>query len=113
MDGYQYDATQLNTEITQCRQLGITAQEKYDLQQTEERAEIFALAVVGAAIWNALDCNNYSWSSLRRMIGRAFATEANDHNRVITKFGPIAIIVDKCMENRGYQILSQSGYGGG
>ena len=50
MDGYQYDATQLNTEITQCRQLGITAQEKYDLQQTEERAEIFALAVVGAAL---------------------------------------------------------------
>ena len=38
--------------------------------------------------------------------------KAYDYNRAITKFGPTAI-VDKCMKNRRYEILSQSGYGGG
>ena len=49
---------QLNLNDYQCRQLGITAQEKYDLLRSEERAEIFATAVVGAvlgaAVGNAL-----------------------------------------------------------
>ena len=120
IDIYKYDTTQFNTNITQCRQLGITAQEKYDLLQAEERAEIFASAVVGAvvgaAVGNALDDNNDSGTTVGAVygagLGATSAAEANDYNRVITKFGPTAI-VDKYMENRGYQILSQSGYGGG
>ena len=120
IDFYQYDTAQFNTDISQCRQLAITAQEKYDLQQAEERAEIFASAVVGAvvgaAVGNALDDNNDSATTVGAVygagLGAASSAEANDYNRVITKFGPTAI-VDKCMENRGYQILSRSGYGGG
>ena len=120
IDFYQYDTAQFNMDISQCRQLAITAQEKYDLQQAEERAEIFASAVVGAvvgaAVGNALDDNNDSATTVGAVygagLGTASAAEGNDYNRVITKFGPTAI-VDKCMENRGYQILSQSGYGGG
>ena len=120
IDIYQYDTIQFNTDITQCRQLAITAQEKYDLQQAEERVEIVASAVVGAivgaAVGNALDDNNDSATTVGAVygagLGAASAAESNDYNRVITKFGPSAI-VDKCMENRGYQILSQSGYGGG
>ena len=64
IDFYQYDTARFNTDISQCRQLAITAQEKYDLQQAEERAEIFASAVVGAVVGatvgNALDDNNDS-----------------------------------------------------
>ena len=30
IDFYQYDTAQFNTDISQCRQLAITAQEKYD-----------------------------------------------------------------------------------
>ena len=120
IDFYQYDTTQFNTDITQCRQLAITAQEKYNSQQAEERDEIFASAVVGAivgaAVGNELDGNNDSATTVGVVYGAGLgvtsAAEANDYNRVITKFGPTAI-VDKCMENRGYQILSQSGYGGG
>ena len=120
IDIYQYDTTQFNTDITQCRQLAITAQEKYDLQYAEEKAEIFASAlvgaVVGAAAGNALDNNDNSVITVGAVygagLGTASAAEGNDYNGVIKKFGPTAI-VDKCMENRGYQILSQSGYGGG
>tara|TARA_B100000575_G_scaffold262027_1_gene236200 strand:+ start:3745 stop:4215 length:471 start_codon:yes stop_codon:yes gene_type:complete len=120
IDFYQYDTTQFNTDISQCRQLAITAQEKYDLQQAEERAEIFASAVVGAvvgaAVGNALDDNNDSATTTGAVygagLGAVSAAEGNDYNRVITKFGATAI-VDRCMKNRGYQILSESGYGGG
>ena len=120
IDFYQYDTAQFNIDISQCRQLAITAQKKYDIQQAEERAEIFTSAVVGAvvgaAVGNALDDNNDSATTVGAVygagLGATSAAEANDYNRVITKFGPSAI-VDKCMKNRGYQILSQSGFGGG
>ena len=116
IDFYQYDTAQFNTDISQCRQLAITAQEKYDRQRAEERAEIFASAVVGAAFGNALDDKNDSATAVGAVygagLGAASTAEAYDYNKVTIKFGPTAI-VDKCMENRGYQILSQSGNGGG
>ena len=36
----------------------------------------------------------------------------NDYDRLFVKFGPTAV-VDKCLANRGYAILSREGYGGG
>lgn len=120
IDVYQYDTGQFNTDISQCRQLAITAQARYDAQQAEEQAEILASALVGAmvgaAVGNALDDYDDSATTAGAIygagIGAASAAEANDYDRLITKFGPTAI-VDKCMANRGYNILSQTGYGGG
>mgnify|MGYP001026031692 FL=1 len=120
IDYYQYDTAQFNTDIVQCRQLAITAQQAYDKQQAEEQADIVASAVVGAlvgaAVGNALDGNDDSGTTIGAIygagIGASSAAEANDYNRLITKFGPSAII-DNCMVNRGYQILSRTGYGGG
>jgi uncharacterized protein YcfJ len=120
IDVYQYDTAQFNTDISQCRQLAITAQARYDTQQSEEQAEILASAlvgaIVGAAVGNALDGNDDSATTVGAVygagIGAATAADANDYDRLITKFGPTAI-VDKCMANRGYNILSQTGYGGG
>lgn len=120
IDVYQYDTGQFNTDISQCRQLAITAQARYDAQQAEEQAEILASAfvgaMVGAAVGNALDDYDDSATTVGASygagIGAASAAEANDYDRLITKFGPTAI-VDKCMANRGYNILSQTGYGGG
>ena len=120
IDIYQYDTVQFNNDISQCRQLAITAQSNYEKQQSEEQAEILTSAVVGAlvgaAVGNALDGNNDSGTTVGAIygagIGASSATEASDYNRLITKFGPSAI-VDKCMANRGYQILSATGYGGG
>ena len=120
IDYYQYDTAQFNTDITQCRQLAIAAQQAYDKQQAEEQADILASAVVGAlvgaAVGNALDGNDDSGTTIGAIygtsIGASSAAEANDYNRLITKFGPSAII-DNCMANRSYQILSKTGYGGG
>ena len=38
IDIYQYDTAQFNTDISQCRQLAITAQKKYDLQQSRGKS---------------------------------------------------------------------------
>lgn len=120
IDIYQYDTAQFNHDINQCRQLAMTAQHNYEKQQAQEQTEILAStvvgALVGAAVGNALDGNNDSGTTVGALygagIGASSATETNDYNRLITKFGPSAI-VDKCMANRGYQILSATGYGGG
>ena len=120
IDIYLYDTAQFNEDISQCRQLAITAQSNYEKQQAEEQAEILTSAVVGAlvgaAVGNALDGNDDSGTTVGAIygagIGASSAAEANDYNRLIIKFGPSAII-DKCMANRGYQILSATGYGGG
>ena len=120
IDIYQYDTAQINNDISQCRQLALTAQSNYEKQQAGEQAEILTSAVVGAlvgaAVGNALDGNDDSGTTVGAIygagIGASSAAEANDYNRLITKFGPTAI-VDKCMANRGYQILSTTGYGGG
>ena len=120
IDIYQYDTAQINHDMSQCRQLAITAQSNYEKQQSEEQAEILTSAVVGAlvgaAVGNALDGNDDSGTTVGAIygagIGATSAAEANNYNRLITKFGPSAI-VDKCMTNRGYQILSSTGYGGG
>ena len=120
IDIYQYDTAQFNNDISQCRQIAITAQSNYEKRQSDEQAEILASAVVGAlvgaAVGNALDGNNDSGTTVGAIygagLGASSAAEANDYNRLITKFGPSAI-VDKCMSNRGYQILSSSGFGGG
>ena len=120
IDIYQYDTDKYNTDMAQCRQLAITAQARYDKQQAEEQADIIASAlvgaVVGAAVGNALDDNNDSATTVGAVygasVGAASAAEANDYDRLMTKFGPSAII-DKCMANRGYKILSRTGFGGG
>ena len=120
IDIYQYDTLKFNDDISQCRQLAISAQTNYEQQQAEERAEVVASAligaIVGAAVGNALDGNNDSGTTVGAVygasIGATTAAEANDYSRLIAEFGPSAI-VDKCMINRGYEILSQPGYGGG
>ncbi len=120
IDVYQYDSTQYQTDLNQCRELAVRAQAKYEEQQKKEKADMLTSAIVGAvigaAIGNALDDNNDSATTIGAVygagIGASQAADANDYNRLITKFGPSAV-VDNCMTGRGYQILSEQGYGGG
>ena len=91
IDFYQYDTDQNNTDISKCRELAITAQEKYDLQRAEEKAKIFASSVEGAAVGNALDYNNDSATTIGAFngagIGAASTAEAYDYNRVNKNLG--------------------------
>ena len=120
IDTYQYDLNQYNIDLNQCRSLGQAAQAKYDEQQAKEQsdmmASIIAGAIVGAAVGNAIDGNNDSGTTLGATygaaVGASVAAENDDYDRLFVKFGPTAV-VDKCLANRGYAILSREGYGGG
>ena len=120
IDTYLYDLNQYNVDLNQCRSLGQAAQAKYEEQQSKEQADMMASIIVGslvgAAVGNAVDGNNDSGTTLGATygaaVGASVAAENDDYDRLFVKFGPTAV-VDKCLANRGYKILSKEGYGGG
>ena len=120
IDTYQYDLNQYNIDLAQCRSIGQSAQAKYEEQQAKEQSDMMASiivgALVGAAVGNAVDGNNDSGTTLGATygaaVGASVAAENDDYDRLFVKFGPTAV-VDKCLANRGYNILSREGYGGG
>lgn len=120
IDIYQYDTDQYNADLGQCRELGIRAQAIYEERRQREEDAAFTSAVVGgligAAIGNRLDDYDDSGTTIGAiygtLIGAEVGSEGIDHDREFARFGPTAI-VDRCMADRGYSILSRGGFGGG
>lgn len=84
--GQGYDMADYQQDLNECRMLGVRVQAAYEAQQKKERDDAKKAAIVGAGNL--------------------------DYSRDITKFGPTSI-VDRCMTDRGYKILSAEGFGGG
>ena len=84
--GQGYDMADYQQDLNECRMLGVRVQAAYEAQQKKERDDAKKVAIVGAGNL--------------------------DYSRDITKFGPTSI-VDRCMTDRGYKILSAEGFGGG
>ena len=125
IDTYQVDQAQYNIDLTQCRELGQRAQIAYNAQREKEQEQAFKSALIGAvagaAIGRVASNNSSSLSSGRATtagalyggaIGGAIGADGVDYSRTIAKFGPTRV-VDDCMTNRGYEILSIRGFGGG
>jgi surface antigen len=122
--GQGYDMAVYNNDLDECRMLGLRVQSAYKEQQKREREDaqksaIFG-ALAGAFVGSAIgDNNNYhsgrsatAGAVYGGAIGAAVGANNMDYGHTITKFGPTAI-VDRCMVDRGYKILSAEGYGGG
>ena len=125
IDTYQVDQAQYNIDLSQCRTLGQKAQIAYNQQRQKEQDQAFKSALIGAvagaAIGRVASNNTRGLSSGRGTtagalyggaIGGAIGAEGVDYSRTIAKFGPTQV-VDDCMTNRGYEILSIRGFGGG
>jgi uncharacterized protein YcfJ len=120
IDIYQHDIDQYNTDLSQCRILAVQAQNKYQEQRKKEQSDMMASmlvgAVIGAAIGNSIDSNDDSGTTIGAIygagVGASVQAESNGYDRLMVKFGPTAV-VDRCMINRGYSILSTEGMGGG
>ena len=120
IDIYQHDIQQYNTDLSQCRTLAFQAQKKYQIQREKEQSEMVASmivgAAIGAAIGNSLDSNDDSGTTIGAIygagVGASVQAESNAYDRLMVKFGPTAV-VDRCMINRGYTVLSTEGLGGG
>ena len=108
------------TDLEACRVLGLKAQARYKALREKEIGETIAATAIGAALGagtGALISRNSSRGAgqgavVGGAIGGVAAGTNVDHTREIAKFGP-TIIVDRCMANRGYTILSNTGFGGG
>ena len=122
--GHGYDMADYQHDLDECRMLGVRVQAAYEAQQKKERDDAakaaFVGALAGAVIGHAVgDNNDYhtgrsttAGALYGGAIGGAVGAENLDYTRDITKFGP-TIVVDRCMKDRGYRILSQEGFGGG
>lgn len=122
--GQGYDMADYKQDLDECRILGVRVQAAYEAQQKKEREDAaksaFVGALAGAVIGHAVgDSNDYhtgrsatAGALYGGAIGGAVGAENLDYTRDITKFGPTSI-VDRCMTDRGYKILSAEGFGGG
>ena len=121
--GMGYNQVKLNMDLQECRQIGYEVKARYDAQRKREtdaawkKAALGALAgaAVGAVVDKAYD--KYDGEAITAGalagagIGAAVGSDGVDYTRQVVKFGPTSII-DRCMANRGYVILSAEGYGG-
>ena len=120
IDVDRVDQAQYRVDLEACRVLGLKAQARYKAQREKEVGEAVAASLIGAALGaggGALLSDQPSRGAgqgaiVGGAIGAAAGGTAVDYTRDIAKFGP-TIIVDRCMQNRGYTLLSNPGLGGG
>ena len=124
VQGQGYDVGDFNKDLGECRVLGTQVQAAYKEQQEKERQDAFASAMVGAFLGAVVgqavgDNNGYhtgrsatAGALYGGAIGGAARASNMDYTNMLVKFGPTAI-VDRCMKDRGYKILSAEGFGGG
>ena len=122
--GQGYDASIYYQDLDECRMLGMRVQATYKAQRKKEiedaQKNAFIGALAGAVIGQVVGSNNDYHSGRTATagaiyggaIGAAYGADQVDYSRTIAKFGPTAV-VDRCMTDRGYKILSAEGYGGG
>ena len=120
--GQGYDQATYLVDLQECRDLGMRVQATYAEQrkreQEDQRTRAFAGALIGAVAGHAIgDHNDYHTGRLTTagaLTGASIgaSTGAVDYTRTLAKFGPTAI-VDRCMTDRGYKVLSAEGFGGG
>ena len=119
IDTYKVDQAKYQTDIEQCRSLGVAAYAKYKTQRDKEKSArnkativgVLAGGAIGAAIGDS-GGRERSTATVGALYGASIARTDVDITRTIQKFGPTKII-DQCMTDRGYKIISATGYGGG
>ena len=120
--GQGYDLATYYNDLDECRVLGMKVQMAYEEQrQREQDAQAQAAivgALVGAAVGHGLAQHNDNHAGRGATTGAVAgaaigaSTSPVDYSHTMAKFGPTAV-VDRCMSDRGYRILSAEGYGGG
>ena len=105
-------------DLKECRYLGMKARDQYEKQRDKEKNKAFGNAVVGALVGATLGAvidggdGAADGAVIGGAVGVASGAEQVDFSRKFVKLGP-AGIVDDCMSERGWSILSARGMGGG
>lgn len=124
VEGQGHDLATYHGDLDDCRYLGMKVQATYEEQRRKEQAQAAQSAAIGALVGavagHAIGQHNDRHSGRSATagalyggaVGAAVGAEGVDYTRTMAKFGPTAV-VDRCMTDRGYKILSAEGFGGG
>lgn len=122
--GQGYDVATYHQDLDECRMFGMRVQATYEAQRKKEIEDAQKSALIGtlagAVIGQVVgDTNDYhtgrsatAGAIYGGAIGAAAGAKKIDYSHTIAKFGPTGV-VDRCMNDRGYKILSAEGFGGG
>jgi uncharacterized protein YcfJ len=105
-------------DLKECRYLGMKARDQYKKQREKEKNKALGNAVVGALLGATLGAvidggdGAADGAVIGGAVGVASGAEQVDFTRRFVKLGP-AGIVDECMSERGWSVLSSKGMGGG
>ena len=120
--GQGYDVATYYNDLEECRVLGMRVQMNYQHQRQQEQSARTQATIVGALLGAAVghgiaqhnDNHAGRGATAGALAGAAYGSSGSpvDYSRTMAKFGPTAV-VDRCMTDRGYKILSLEGYGGG
>jgi uncharacterized protein YcfJ len=96
-------------DLVECRNIALSAETDYRKRQEEQMvANMFTGALVGAVIGASVGDSDYA--AMGAVYGAASGASTNDYSYDLVKYGPRRI-VDRCMNNRGHQILNDIGRG--
>ncbi|MDB2391377.1 YMGG-like glycine zipper-containing protein [Alphaproteobacteria bacterium] len=122
--GQGYDVPTYYQDLDECRMLGMRVQATYEAQRKKEIEDAQKSALIGALAGAVIgqvvgDTNEYhtgrsatAGAIYGGAVGGAMGADRIDYSHTIAKFGPTGV-VDRCMNDRGYRILSAEGFGGG
>lgn len=114
VDPHKTDMSNFQSDLVQCRGIAADVKVEYDRQASKQAVgNIVAGALAGAIVGAAVGTNTSYQNDLvasGAASGAAAGAAASGQYYELARFGPNRII-DRCMANRGYNVLSDLGAG--
>lgn len=114
VDPHRTNMKKFQSDLVQCRGLASQAKINYDQQASKAAVtNILAGAVLGAAVGASVGSGTGNQGELTRFgaaNGAAMGALSANDSADVAKYGPTRII-DRCMANRGYEVLNDVGFG--
>ena len=108
------NSSKFQSDVTECREIAIKLHEEYKKRQANEfMTKLIIGAVAGAAtgaIVGSGTGHQGSWIAAGTAAGAAAGAHNLDYHHDLVKYGPRRV-VDRCMTNRGHQVLNDPGKG--
>ena len=111
-DSYQTDMTAFEADRAKCITIALQAQAEYDRQQKAQRESNLTIGMVVGALSGAVIGSLSGDAGEGAVVGGTLG--ALEGGLAETDYDPVTSprkIVDRCMKNRGYEILSDLGKG--
>ena len=112
VDSYTTDMAAYETDRGQCVSVALQAQAEYERQQREKRESNMTIGLIVGAIAGAAIGSASGDAGDGAIVGGTMG--ALEGGLAETEYDPVTSprkIVDRCMKNRGYEILSDMGKG--